>query len=151
MKPSTKQICRAFLLLCGLFSFNNFASDINPNKLESAAKHIASMSSEQKQAARQAISQLSAEQKVQIKKTLKEKYNELSDEEKARLKSQLSGFAVSHPKLLKARVDKLSEADKQRIVQQIVQQVEKSCARCQRLNVRNSTPNLKKSPRHSNA
>ncbi|EOC1853200.1 fimbrial protein [Vibrio parahaemolyticus] len=125
MKPLTKQICRAFLLLCSLFSFNNFASNIEPNKLESAAKHIASMSSEQKQAAHQAIGQLSAEQKAQIKNTLKEKYNDLSDDEKARLKSQLSGFAVSHPQLLKANVDKLSEADKQRIVQQIVQQTEK--------------------------
>ncbi len=125
MKPSTKQICSAVLLLCGLFSSNTFASDTHPTKLESVAKHIASMSSEQKQAARQAIKQLSPEQKAQIKKTLKEKYNELSDEEKARLKSKLTGFVVSHPKVLREAINELSESDKQRVVQQIVQQVER--------------------------
>lgn len=124
MKQSTKQTCGALLLLCGLFSFNTFASTTDHSKLDLAAKHLSSMSNEQKQAARQALGQLTPEQKSQIKKTLKEKYNELSDEDKARLKSKLSGFVVSHPQALRVAVEKLSNADKQRIVDQIIQRVE---------------------------
>lgn len=125
MKQLTKRVSGALALLCGLLSFTTNASGIDQKQLDMAAKHLSSMSSEQKQAARQAMSQLSAEQKTKIKKTLKEKYNQLSHEEKARLKSQLSEFAASHPQMLKAVVDKLSEADKQRIVEQILQQVER--------------------------
>ena len=125
MKPSTRTVCQAFLLLCGLLSFNTFASSYEHKQFESAAKHISSMSKEQKQALRQAASELSAEQKAKIKTTLKEKYNELSDEEKADLKQRLNGFIASHPQTLRRAIAKLNESDKQRIEQQVVEQIER--------------------------
>ncbi|WP_372379609.1 fimbrial protein [Vibrio natriegens] len=121
MRKPTGSILNVILSCTVLF----FGTAMGADKQQIGTK-LSSMSSEQRQALRDELrSKLTDEQKAKLKERLIEKYSELSEEEKEHIKNQLGGFIEAHPQVMRASADKLNESDRQRIVQQILQQIDK--------------------------